>query len=83
MEPPLPTEVGGEEGGSSFPTTREEFEADPRVSWSRLTGKWALEADDGTEFEYDEGIKRWVPVVCFSPRLAVWIVLRRWMWWGG
>jgi len=67
MEPPLPTEVGG---GPSFPTTREEFEADPRVSWSRLTGKWLLEADDGTEFEYDEGIKRWVPVVCFRPRLA-------------
>ncbi|KAG0135358.1 hypothetical protein HOY82DRAFT_589829 [Tuber indicum] len=62
MEPPLPMEVGGG-GGSSFPTTREEFEADPRVSWSRLTGKWSLEADDGTEFEYDEGIKRWVPVL--------------------
>lgn len=77
MEPPLPTEVGGGEGGSSFPTTREEFEADPRVSWSRLTGKWALEADDGTEFEYDEGIKRWVPVVCFPPpRLVGWILLK-------
>ncbi|CAZ80273.1 unnamed protein product [Tuber melanosporum] len=62
MEPPLPMEVGGG-GGSSFPTTREEFEADPRVSWSRLTGKWSLEADDGTEFEYDEGIKRWVSVL--------------------
>ncbi|RPA95320.1 splicing factor U2AF-associated protein [Choiromyces venosus 120613-1] len=64
--PPLPTEVGvggGVGGGSSFPTTREEFEADPRVSWSRVTGKWSLEADDGTEFEYDEGIKRWVPVL--------------------
>ncbi|KAG0639806.1 hypothetical protein HOY80DRAFT_1009356 [Tuber brumale] len=62
MEPPLPMEVGGG-GGSSFPTTREEFEADPRVSWSRLTGKWSLEADDGTEFEYDEGIKRWIRVL--------------------
>lgn len=58
-------------GPSSFPMTREEFDSDPRVSWSRLSGKWTLEADDGSEFEYDEGLKRWVPVVwlCWLPHI--------------
>lgn len=48
----------------SFPTTEEEFREDPRVSFSRTSGKWTLEADDGTEYEYDEGLRRWIPVVC-------------------
>lgn len=50
---------------STFPMTREEFDTDPRVSWSRISGKWSLEADDGSEFEFDEALKRWIPVVCF------------------
>lgn len=49
---------------SSFPATEEEFREDPRVSFSRLSGKWTLEADDGAEYEYDEGLRRWIPVVC-------------------
>ena len=49
---------------SSFPITEEEFREDSRVSFSRLSGKWTLEADDGTEYEYDEGLRRWIPVVC-------------------
>ncbi|KAL7266144.1 hypothetical protein RUND412_011320 [Rhizina undulata] len=48
---------------SSFPLTREDFKSDPRVSWSRLIGKWTLEAEDGAEYEYEEGLKRWVPVL--------------------
>lgn len=56
-----PTEV------SSFPLTREEFEADSRVSWSRITAKWTLEADDGSEFEFDQVLKRWIPVVYIVP----------------
>lgn len=50
--------------GSSFPMTEEEFNSDPRVSFARTTGKWTLEADDGSEFEYDEALRRWIPVVC-------------------
>ena len=48
---------------SSFPQNPEEFDADPRVSWSKLDNKFILEADDGQEFEFDDGLKRWVPVV--------------------
>lgn len=48
---------------SAFPQTPEQFETDPRVSFSRLDQKWILEADDGSEFEYDEKLKRWCPSV--------------------
>ena len=48
---------------SSFPRTPEEFDADPRVSFSRLDGKFILELDEEHEFEYDDALKRWVPVV--------------------
>jgi len=50
-------------GPSSFPTTEEEFREDPRVSFARLSGKWSLEADDGSEYEYDEALRRWIPVL--------------------
>jgi len=49
---------------SSFPTTEEEFREDPRISFSRVSGKWMLEADDGSEYEYDGALRRWIPVVC-------------------
>lgn len=48
---------------SSFPQKPEEFDADPRVSFSKLSSKFILEADDGQEFEYDDALKRWVLVV--------------------
>ena len=48
---------------SNFPQNPEEFDADPRVSWSKLDNKFILEADDGQEYEFDDGLKRWVPVV--------------------
>ena len=48
---------------SSFPQEPEEFDADPRVSFSKLDNKFILEADDGQEFEFDDGLKRWVPAV--------------------
>ena len=48
---------------SGFPRSPEDFESDPRVSFSKADQKWILEADDGSEFEYDEALKRWVPVV--------------------
>ncbi|KAI9819873.1 MAG: hypothetical protein M1827_006442 [Pycnora praestabilis] len=48
---------------AAFPQTPDEFDADPRVSFSKLDSKWILEDDDGGEFEYDEALKRWVPVL--------------------
>lgn len=48
---------------SSFPQNPEEFDADPRVSFSKVDHKFILEADDGQEYEFDEALKRWVPLV--------------------
>jgi len=56
--------------GSSFPKEPEEFDADPRVSFSKISNKFILEADDGQEYEYDDALKRWVPVVRPHPPTA-------------
>lgn len=48
---------------SNFPSNPEEMDADPRVSFSKLANKFILEADNGEEFEFDNALKRWVPVV--------------------
>ena len=48
---------------SALPTNPEEFDADPRISFSKLDKKFILETDDGQEYEFDDGLKRWVPVV--------------------
>ena len=48
---------------STFPSSPEEFDADPRVSFSKLTDKFILETDDGQEYEFDDALRRWVPVV--------------------
>lgn len=53
----------------NFPLSQEDIKADPRVSWSRLSNKWSLETDDGEEFEFDEALKRWIPVVCREPMI--------------
>lgn len=47
----------------NFPLFQEDIKADPRVSWSRLSNKWSLETDDGEEYEFDEALRRWIPVV--------------------
>ncbi|KAL8712278.1 MAG: hypothetical protein Q9220_003429 [cf. Caloplaca sp. 1 TL-2023] len=47
---------------SGFPTNPEEFDADDRVSFSKLDSKFILETDDGQEYEFDDALKRWVPV---------------------
>ena len=52
---------------SSFPKEVGEFDADPRVSFSKLDSKYILETDDGQEYEFDEKLKRWVPVVRSPP----------------
>jgi len=49
--------------GSSFPTNVEEFDSDDRISFSTLDNKFLLVQADGTEFEFDRAIKRWIPVL--------------------
>lgn len=48
---------------SAFPPNPEDFDADARISFSKLANKFILEADNGEEFEFDDALKRWVPVV--------------------
>ncbi|KAI9795677.1 MAG: hypothetical protein M1835_005353 [Candelina submexicana] len=48
---------------AAFPQTPEDFDADPRISFSKVSNKFVLEADDGSEYEYDDALKRWVPVL--------------------
>jgi uncharacterized protein with von Willebrand factor type A (vWA) domain len=50
-------------GNSSFPTDPAEFDADERISFSKLDNKFLLVVSDGTEYEFDDAIKRWIPVV--------------------
>jgi HIV Tat-specific factor 1 len=48
---------------SSLPIDPSEFDADDRISYSTLDNKFLLVQEDGTEFEFDEAMKRWIPVV--------------------
>ncbi|KAK2858372.1 hypothetical protein FQN49_004803 [Arthroderma sp. PD_2] len=45
---------------STFPRP-EDFDTDPRVSFSKLDNKYILETDNGEEFTYDDALKRWIP----------------------
>ncbi|KAL8937112.1 MAG: hypothetical protein Q9211_003852, partial [Gyalolechia sp. 1 TL-2023] len=48
---------------SSLPTNPEDFDADERISFSKLDNKFILETADGEEFEFDDALKRWVPAL--------------------
>lgn len=52
---------------SSFPQDPSEFDADARISFSKLDHTFILEADDGQEYEFDDALSRWVPVVRSRP----------------
>jgi hypothetical protein len=56
---------GASTDAPAFPQDPAEFDSDPRISWSRLDEKFILETEDGQEFEYDSGLKRWVFKVLF------------------
>ncbi|KAK9794485.1 putative RRM domain-containing protein [Seiridium cardinale] len=47
----------------SFPTNLDEFETDDRISFSKLDNKYIAVQDDGTEFEFDTQLKRWIPTL--------------------
>ncbi|RFU73395.1 hypothetical protein TARUN_8855 [Trichoderma arundinaceum] len=44
-----------------FPTDEQEFDSDDRISFSKLDNKFIAVHDDGTEFEFDAELKKWVP----------------------
>ncbi|CAK7263113.1 hypothetical protein SEPCBS119000_000317 [Sporothrix epigloea] len=47
----------------TFPTDISQFDEDERISYSQLDHKYIAVQDDGTEFEFDSSLKRWIPVV--------------------
>jgi len=49
--------------GLPFPTDAQEFDADERISFSRLDNKFIGVLDDGSEFEWDAQLKRWIPII--------------------
>jgi hypothetical protein len=51
------------QGISMLPANPDEFDADDRISFSKLDNKFLLVQDDGTEFEWDDAIKRWIPLL--------------------
>ncbi|KAL9131249.1 MAG: hypothetical protein Q9217_000791 [Psora testacea] len=54
-------------GQTSFPQDPADFDADPRISFDKLNQKFILETEDDRsqplEFEFDDALKRWIPVV--------------------
>ncbi|KAI5295787.1 hypothetical protein KEM52_000221 [Ascosphaera acerosa] len=57
--PQLPAPQQPESVLSTFPQSPSEFDKDDRISYSKLDSKWILEADDGTEYVWDDGLRRW------------------------
>jgi HIV Tat-specific factor 1 len=47
----------------SFPVNPDEFDSDDRISFSKLDNKHIAVQDDGTEFEFDAQLKRWIPTL--------------------
>ncbi|EEH17922.2 hypothetical protein PABG_00485 [Paracoccidioides brasiliensis Pb03] len=60
---PNPSEPNTTTTRASFPQSPSEFHDDYRISFSKLDEKYYLEAEDGTEWEYDNALNRWVPLV--------------------
>jgi len=55
--------MSGEAEYWTFPTSLDEFDKDERISFSRLDNKYIAVQDDGTEYEFDTGLKRWIPMI--------------------
>jgi HIV Tat-specific factor 1 len=47
----------------SFPTNPDEFDADDRISFSKLDNRYIAVQEDGTEYEFDGELKRWIPTI--------------------
>ncbi|KAI1616001.1 hypothetical protein EDD36DRAFT_414917 [Exophiala viscosa] len=48
---------------TGFPRSPSSFDADPRVSFSKLDDKFILETDEGNEFVWDTALRRWIPTL--------------------
>jgi HIV Tat-specific factor 1 len=48
---------------AQFPTDPSEFDSDERISFSKLDGKFLLVQEDGSEYEFNEAMRRWIPVL--------------------
>jgi HIV Tat-specific factor 1 len=44
-----------------FPTDPRQFDSDDRISFSKVDNKFIAVHDDGSEFEFNADLKRWVP----------------------
>ena len=60
MAQPTPSSGGGP---STFPLDPATFDADDRISYSRVDKKFLLVDNAGDEYEFDDALKRWVPVL--------------------
>ncbi|KAL8292020.1 hypothetical protein RQP46_001486 [Phenoliferia psychrophenolica] len=60
MEPPAQEVPAAPAGPGAGPSS---FEADPRVHFNTVSGKWTFEADNGSELEWEVGRGVWVPVL--------------------
>ena len=58
-----PEIMSGEAEYWTFPTDPGDFDKDERISFSRLDNKYIAVQDDGTEYEFDAGLRRWIPVI--------------------
>lgn len=47
---------------SQMPSSVADFDADPRIHFNKLSGKWEIENDDGTEMEWDPVTRAWIPL---------------------
>lgn len=47
----------------SFPINQDEFGNDDRISFSRVDNKYIAVQEDGTEYEFDADLKRWIPTL--------------------
>ncbi|KAK4195667.1 putative splicing factor U2AF-associated protein 2 [Triangularia verruculosa] len=47
----------------TFPTDKNQFDQDERISFSKLDNKYIAVQEDGTEYEFDEGLSRWIPII--------------------
>lgn len=47
----------------TFPTDPGAFDSDDRISFSKLDNKYIAVQDDGTEYEFDSDLRRWVPII--------------------
>ena len=68
---PSPAVDGGTHGLlATFPRSPSQFNEDPRISYSQLDSKYILETEEGGEYEYDDKLRRWLPVVRFHLSLS-------------